>query len=179
MRSILAGILLLVSLATAQAQDATFKFGGEPFVHKFETRGSQLYRQVEFGLADEPIEQWSKLVTIYSFPKGGNDAARAAARLASLIRERHKGAKYKVITNRKTAEAIIDFLLPVPDTELMEFNVFKYTPVGNELVALQFARRVKLGDIDGAELREIRERAIREMANYDMVQVKVYFGKAQ
>ena len=179
MRNILAGILLLASLATAQAQDATFKFGGEPFVHKFETKGSQPNRQIEFGLADEPIEKWSKLVTIYSFPKGGNDAARAAAVLANLIRERHTGAKYKVITNPKTSEAIVDFLLPVANTELMEFNVFKYTPVGNELVALQFARRVKLSEVDGVGLREIRERAIKEMASYEMAPVKAFFGNAR
>lgn len=103
---------------------------------------------------------------------------RAAANLANLIRERHKGAKYKVITNPKTSEAIIDFLIPVPNSELMEFNVFKYAPAGNELVALQFARRVKLGEIDGADLSEIRQQALKEMAQYEMAPVKAFFGKA-
>ena len=56
------------------------------------------------------------------------------------MRERYNGAKYKLITNPKTAEAIIDFLIAVPNSELMD--VFKYTPTGNDLVAMQFARRV-------------------------------------
>ena len=60
----------------------------------------------------------------------------------------------------------------------MEFNVFKYTPAGNELVALQFARRVKLGEVDADELRGIRERAISEIAQYDMTGVKAFLGKA-
>ena len=84
-----------------------------------------------------------------------------------------------MITNPKTAEAIIDFFIPVPNSELMEFNVFKYAPAGKELVALQFARRVKLGEIDGAELSEIRQNAIQEIAKYDIKCVKVFFGKAQ
>jgi hypothetical protein len=45
-------------------------------------------------------------------------------------------------------------------------------------VALQFARRFKLGEIDGEELREIRQRAIAEMAQYEMKPVKAHFGKA-
>jgi hypothetical protein len=82
-----------------------------------------------------------------------------------------------VVTNPKTAEAIIDFLIPVPNSALMEFNVFKYAPAGNELVALQFAQRVKLGEIDADALRGIRERAIKEMAEYRMEPVKAFFGK--
>ena len=112
-----------------------------------------------------------------AFPQGGSDATRAAVNLANLVRERYKGAKYKVITNPKTQEAIIDFLIPVPNSELMEFNVFKYAPAGDALVALQFARRVKLGEIDAEELSAIRQRAIKEMAAYEMAPVRAYFGK--
>jgi hypothetical protein len=78
-----------------------------------------------------------------------------------------------VIANPRTPEAIIDFLIPVPNSDLMEFNVFKYTPAGNALVALQFVRRVRLGEIDA----EIRRRAINEMVQYEMGAVKAYFGK--
>ena len=102
---------------------------------------------------------------------------RAAANLANLIRQRYSTAKYKAINNPKTSEAIIDFLLPVPKSELMEFNVFKYAPAGDGLVALQFARRVKLGELDADELSGIRQRAIKEMAAYEMGPVKAYFGK--
>ena len=178
MRALTAFLLLLVcSLSTANAQ--AFKFGGEEFVQKFEVKGRAPNRQVEFGLASESLERRTKLVTVHAFATNGNDAMRAAANLANLIRERHKGAKDAVINNPKTAEAIIDFLLPVPNSELMEFNVFKYAPAGNELVALQFAQRVKLGEIDATELRAIRERAIKEMADYEMSAVRAYFGKTR
>jgi len=169
-------LLLLVALSCAHAQPASFDFGGERFVKKFDA-SKPPNSQIEFGLPDEPIEAWTRLVTVHAFPNGGNDAARAAANLANLIKQRFPGATYKVIGNPKTSEAIIDFLLPVPNSDTMEFNVFKYAPAGNGLVALQYARRVKLGEIDGTELREIRERAINEMANYAMAPVNAYFAK--
>jgi len=50
-------------------------------------------------------------------------------------------------------------------------------PAGDGLVALQFARRVKLGEIDGQELSAIRQRALKEMTYYQMGPVKAYFGK--
>jgi hypothetical protein len=70
------------------------------------------------------------------------------------------------ISNTETLEAITDLLLPVPKSEMMVFNAFKYTPTGNRLVALQFARRAKLGEIDAKELLDIRQRAIKEMVDY-------------
>jgi hypothetical protein len=173
---VFAALLLLVcSLTAASAQ--TFRFGGEDYVQKFEVKGRAPNRQVEFGLPREPIEKWTRLVTVHYFTRNGNDATRAATVLANLVRDRYKGSKYKVINNPKTGEAIIDFLIPVPNTELMEFNVFKYAPTGNELVALQFAQRVKLGEIDGEDMRKLRDRAIQEMANYDMGPVKAFVGK--
>jgi hypothetical protein len=177
MKPFAALLLLLCSVALAVAEQATFRFGGDTYVKKFEVQGRAPNAQVEFGLAGEPIESWTRLVTLHAFSQSGNDAGRAAATLANLIRERHKGAPCRVVTNPKTAEAIIDFLIPVPNSELMEFNVFKYTPAGNELVALQFARRVKLGEVDADELHAIRERAIGEVAQYDMTAVKAFLGK--
>ena len=173
MRVIITLLFLMFTASLAGAERAAFDFGGERFVKKFDASKAP-NAQVEFGLADERIEAWTRLVTVHAFPNGGNDAMRAAANLANLIRQRYPTAKYKVINNPKTSEAIIDFLLPVPKSELMEFNVFKYTPAGNGLVALQFARRVKLGEIDAEELSDIRQRAIKEMAAYEMGSVKAF-----
>jgi hypothetical protein len=177
MRKLLALLFLVASVSFANAGVPAFDFGGERFVKKFEAKVPAPNQQIEFGLESETLQGWTRLVTLHSFPQGGNDAGAAANRLANLVRERYKGAKYKVITNAKTGEAIIDFLIPVPNSDLMEFNVFKYTPAGNELVALQFARRVKLGEIDAEELYGIRQRAIKEMAGYEMAPVRAYFGK--
>ena len=176
MKRLLALLFLLATVSLAAAGTPTFTFGGENYVEKFKVKGRAPNAQVEFGLADETLKGWTKLVTLHAFTNQ-NDAMRAAANLANLIRERHQGAKYKVISNPKTAEAIIDFLIPVPNSAWMEFNVFKYAPAGNELVALQFARRVKLGEIDAEELADIRQRAIKEMATYEMGPVKAYLGK--
>jgi hypothetical protein len=178
MRRILALLFLLASISFANAEVSALDFGGEHFVKKFEVSNLAPNQQVEFGLETETLKDWTKLVTVHSFARNGNDAMRVAAGLANLVRERYKSAKYKVINNPKTFEAVIDFLIPVPNAELMEFNVFKYTPVGNELVALQFARRVKLGAVDGDELADIRRRALTEMTQYEMGPVKAYFGKA-
>jgi hypothetical protein len=173
-KKILALLVLVASVSLAAADAPSFQFGGERFVKKFEA-GRAPNLRIEFGLETETLKDWTRLLTIHSFPQGDNDAERAAAKLANLIRERHKGTKYKVITNPNTSEAIINFLIAVPNSELMEFNVFKYTPAGNELVALQFAQRVKLGEIDAEELAGIRQRAIKEMAQYEMGPVKAYF----
>lgn len=176
MRTIAALLFLLCTLSFACAQAPSFTFGGQTFVKKFDASKAP-NSQVEFGLASEPIENWTRLVTVHAFPNGGNDAMRAATNLANLIKQRYPGAKYKVIGNPKTSEAIIDFLLPVPNSDTMEFNVFKYTPAGNGLVALQFARRVKLGEIDAEELSDIRQRAIKEIADYEMGPVKAYVAR--
>ena len=123
-----AALLLFLASSFANAGTATFKFGGEHFVQKFEVKGRAPNAQIEFGLAFEPLKEWTKLVTLHSFVNNGNDAKRAAASLANLVRERYKGAKYELITNAVTGEAIIDFLIPVPNSEFLEFNVFKYAP---------------------------------------------------
>lgn len=177
MKKLFALLLLVASVSFAGAGAPSFQFGGERFVKKFEA-GRAPNQQIEFGLENETLKDWTKLVTIHSFPQGGNNAGAAAAKLANLVRERYRGAKYKVITNPKTSDSIVDFLIAVPNSDLMEFNVFKYTPTGNELVAMQFARRLKLGEVDAEELSDIRQRAIKEMAQYEMGPVKAYFGKA-
>ena len=177
MRHLLALLFLCAATAFAAADTPAFTFGGERYVQKFEVKGRAPDAQIEFGLVGESLEGWTKLLTLHSFTKNGNDAARAVTVLANLIRERHKGTKYGVISNPKTTEAIIDFLLPVPNSELMEFNVFKYAPAGNELVALQFAQRIKLGEVDADQLRAIRAKALDAMANYEMAPVKAFFGK--
>lgn len=179
MRTIVALLLLVCSAAFAHADTPAFKFGGEAFIKKFEVKGRAPNAQIEFGLAGETLEGWTKLLTLHAFATSGNDANRAVANLASLVRQRYKTSNYKVINNPKTAEAIIDFLIPMPNSDLHEFNVFKYAPAGKELVALQFAYRVDLMEIGVDAMRAFRQRAIQEMAAYDMAPVKAFFGKSQ
>jgi len=179
MRTIITLLFLACSAAFAHADTPAFKFGGEAFIKKFEVKGRAPNAQIEFGLAGESLEGWTKLLTLHAYATSGNDANRAAANLANLVRQRYKTSNYKVINNTKTAEAIIDFLIPVPNSDLHEFNVFKYAPAGKELVALQFALRVDLLKVGVDAMRAFRERTIQEMAGYDMAPVKAFLGKSQ
>jgi len=176
MKRIVALLLLFSWAALAQADAPTFTFGGETYLKKFEVQGLAPNAQVEFGLATESLEGWTRLVTPHSFTQSGNDAGRAAAALANLVRESYKGAPLRLMTSAQSAEAIIDFLISAPNSDVMEFNVFKYAPAGDGLVAFQFARRIRFGEVDGAALREIRERAVSEIAQYDMAPVRAFFG---
>ena len=176
MRRVAALLILLGAAALAHADAPTFTFGGETYLKKFEAQGLAPNAQVEFGLASESLEGWTRLVTLHSFAQGGNDAGRAAAALANLVRENYKGAPLRLMTSAQSAEAIIDFLISAPNSDVMEFNVFKYAPAGDGLIAFQFARRIRFGEVDGAALREIRERAVSEVAQYDMAPVRAFFG---
>jgi hypothetical protein len=170
-------LLLLCAAALAHADAPTFVFGGETYVKKFEVQGTAPNAQVEFGLATESLEDWTRLVTLHSFTQSGNDPERAAAALANLVRENYKGAPLRLMASPQSTEAIIDFLISAPNSNVMELNVFKYARAGDGLVAFQFARRIKFGEVDGAALRDIRERAINEIAPYDMGPVRAFFGK--
>ena len=62
----LAAFLLMTgSLSSAQGS-RTFRFGGEQFVQKFDVKGIAPNRQVEFGLSNETLEGWTRLVTLSS-----------------------------------------------------------------------------------------------------------------
>ena len=63
-----------------------------------------------------------------------------------------------MIKNKDKGDAIIDFLTWAPDSDVMEFNVFKYARAeyGPGLVALQYAQRFKLGDMSVEQFRALR-----------------------
>jgi hypothetical protein len=176
MRTIVALLLLVGAIALGRAETAAFTFGGERFVKKFEVRGLAPNQQVEFGLENETLEGWTSLVTLHSFVRSGNVPANAAANLANVLRQRYPGSPYKIATHPKTSETIIDFMIPA-NADVLEFNVFKYAPAGGELVALQFARRIKFRDMTRDEMAAIRQRALDEIADYEISAVKAYFGK--
>lgn len=178
MRKILALLLLLLSTSLAAAETASVTFDGERFVKKHEVSGNPAAVMVEFGLEGESLPGWNKLVSLHSFPRGGNDAPRAAANLMKLVKDRYQDAPVQLLTNDKTSEAVIDFLISAPGSDVVEFNVFKYAPVGNEIIALQYARRFKRGEFDAKGFDALRQRAVDEMARYEMTPVRTYFRKS-
>ncbi len=179
LRALIPALLLAAALLLSgnlAAQTPAVEFLGQKFEKKFEGGNPQnASRFVEFGLPPEPIKQWTKMVSYRHFPKSEPDTKKAATVLGQLVKQRDKDARLAIITNDKTQEAIIDFLIGQGET--MEFNVFKYTKApGGGLVATQYAIRFKLGEMDGGELKKIRTAAVNEMAKFDQSKAFAYFG---
>lgn len=176
MRFLLALFLTAAISAPALAQAPTTEFLGQKFEKKFEGGNpANASKFVEFAPPQEDIKQWTRLVSYRVFPKMEQDAVKAVNTIAKLLMERDKGARYSVVQNEKTKEAIIDFLTTVKD-DVMEFNVFKYTPApGGGMVATQYAMRFRIGSTTAEEMRKVRTAAVGEMAKYDQKKVFEYF----
>jgi len=179
---VLAALLASVSLARAEAP--TVEFGGEQYTLNFEDQavlpdGRPGDGLAEFTLASETVEDWSKLVAYHAYPEMGDDPVAAVQVLGKIVKETNKDANYAIIENDKTGEAIIDFLTWAPESEVMEFNVFKYARAANGkgLVAMQYAQHIKLGDLDVEGMRGLRARSVDDMAATDMSQAQDYFAR--
>jgi len=183
MRTLLTLLFILASVALARADVPTVDFGGQRYQLDYEDDtklpgerpGNGL---AEFTLAGETVNDWTKLVAFHVYPNGGDDPALAAAALGKVVKEVNKDASFALLENPKSGDAIIDFLTWAPGSDIMEFNVFKYAraETGPGLVALQFAQRFKLGDLDVEDFRALRTRAVEEMARSDIGQARSYFA---
>jgi hypothetical protein len=108
----------------------------------------------------------------------GNDPVAAVEAVGKAVKENNKDANFAILANDKSGEAIIDFLTWAPDSDVMEFNVFKYARAsdGRGLLAMQYAQHIKLGDIDVEGMRALRERSVDNMASTDMGEAQKYFA---
>ena len=178
MRRIAFLIATLLLVAPAAAQTGSVDFGGNTYVQKFEGAKNAPDIFVEFGLAPEPIEKWTKLFVFHAQPGAGNDPMHAAANLAKVLKTHDKNAPFRIIENKASGEVIIDFLTSAEDSDTVEFDVFKFARAGGGrgLVAAQFAFRFTLGEVDATKLKEIRRRAIADMASFEMAAVKNHFA---
>ncbi len=109
----------------------------------------------------------------------GDDPLEAVETVGKVVKETNKDANYAIVTNDETGESIIDFLTWAPESDVMEFNVFKYarSADGRGLVAMQYAQHIKLGEIDVEGMRALRKRAVDDMAAEDITQAQDYFAK--
>ncbi len=121
---------------------------------------------------------WTKLFAYYVFPEAGDDPVMMAQEMGKATKEQNPDANFAVIKNKKDGDAIIDFLTWAPDSDVMEFNVFKYARAeyGPGLVGLQYAQRFKLGDLSVDQFRALRARAVEAMANTDIGQARNFFA---
>ncbi len=111
----------------------------------------------------------------------GDDPVAAVQMVGKVVKETNKDANFAIVENEKTGEAIIDFLTWTPESDVMEFNVFKYARAANGkgLVAMQYAQHIKLGDIDVEGMRALRARSVDDMAARPLLRRRHYFARKQ
>ena len=177
---------LVATVALARAETPTVEFGGERFTLNFEDQatledGSRGEGLAEFTLPGETVEDWSKLFAYHAYPEMGDDPVAAVKMVGKVVKETNKDANFAIVENEKTGEAIIDFLTWTPESDVMEFNVFKYarSAAGKGLIAMQYAQHIKLGDIDVAGMRALRARFVDDMAALAITPAQDYFARKQ
>ena len=186
MRLLPVAVALLAWVSLARAETPSIEFAGDRFTLNFEDRaqqedGSPGDGLAEFTLAGETVNDWSKLFAFHAYPEMGDDPVAAVKMVGKVVKETNKDANFAIIENEKTGEAIIDFLTWAPESDVMEFNVFKYARAadGKGLVAMQYAQHIKLGDVDVEGMRALRTRSVQDMADPDISQAQAYFARKQ
>lgn len=171
----LALVVIMLTGGAAWAADDTVIFAGATFAKKHEARNGP-NAIVEFTSDGESIEAWTRLFAFHAFTATTDDPVRAARRLGALVKQRNPAAKFSVIKSNTGPEVIIDFLTWPPDDSTLEFNVFKYGPAAKGLVAAQFARRFKLGDMSADKVKAMRHEMLEAMAKFDLGQARARLG---
>ena len=179
----LVAICLATVAAIAHADTPTVEFDGQQYHLDYQDQAKPENGQpgnglAEFTLQGETVNNWTKLFAYYSFPQSGDDPSLMAAEVGKAVVETNPGANYALYENKKDGDAIIDFLTWAPESDVMEFNVFKYARAeyGPGLVALQYAQRIKDGDLDVEGMQALRARAVAEMAQAEIAQARQYFA---
>jgi hypothetical protein len=176
-------VALLASFSLARADTPSVEFDGQRYTLNFEEQGTQPDGEpgdaiAEFTLAGETVQNWSKLFAYYAYPGMGDDPVAAVQALGNAVKEKNKDANFAMIGNEEKGVAIIDFLTWEPESDIMEFNVFKYTRAadGRGLIAMQYAQHIKLGEMDVEGIKALRVRAVVDMAATDMAPAQAYFA---
>ena len=186
MRQLRVVIAMLAWVTLAHAEAPTVEFAGDRYTLNFEDQaqqedGSPGDGLAEFTLPGETVNDWSKLFAYHAYPEMGDDPVAAVKMVGKVVKETNKDANFAIIENEKTGEAIIDFLTWTPESDVMEFNVFKYARAadGKGLVAMQYAQHIKLGEIDVEGMRALRASSVQEMADTAISQAQAYFARKQ
>ncbi len=184
MRAALGSMLFLASVSCGLAEVPMIDFGGQKYHLDYQDRaklpnGGFGNGVAEFTLPGETVNDWTKLFAFHSYPEAGDNPGLAAATLGKVVKEVNKDANFALTEDPKTGEAIVDFLTWAPDSDVMEFNVFKYARAANGagLIALQYAQRLKAADMDVADFRALRQRSVEEMARTNVAPAREFFAE--
>ena len=163
-----AGLLAVIAPQAAKAGEVEFL--NETYVTAHEDIRAIGFSLVEYVRPAEKIETWTKLVGFHKFPDNTETPKQAVQVFAQILKKIDPAHRSSIIENPNTGEAIIDFLVSKEGSDVMEFNVYKYArhPSGIGLIAIQFAQRFTLGEVDADELKAVRSKAVDEAAAFDM-----------
>jgi hypothetical protein len=180
----LIAICLAAVAAIAQADTPTAEFDGQRYHLDYQDFAKQKDGQpgnglAEFTLQGETVNNWTKLYAYYSFPESGDDPALMVEEVGKAVKQTNPDANYQTYVADKGGDAMIDFLTWAPGSDVMEFNVFKYARAedGPGLVAVQYAKRFKFGDLDVEGLRALRAHSVEEMAHTDVGPARSFFAE--
>ncbi|HEX8664421.1 MAG TPA: hypothetical protein VF744_10370 [Beijerinckiaceae bacterium] len=171
-RIALALLSLLTPVAIAAAAPASIVFDGEELVRKHEQANAKA-GIVEFVPAGESLDGWTQLVGFHAFFDNPGSPKQAGETLTRLTEKRYPGSMSRLRT--KGDEALVDFVLKVPNGDVVECNVFKYGrgPGGRGIVAFQYARRFR--GFDPQDARVLCGRWMAETARFDLSLVRAAF----
>jgi hypothetical protein len=180
----LLAICLAAVAVIAHADTLTAEFNGQQYHLDYQDQAKQENGQrgnglAEFTLQGETVNNWTKLFAYYSFPESGDDPSLMVEEVGKTVKQSNPDANYQTYVNKKGGDAIIDFLTWAPGSDVLEFNVFKYARAeyGPGLVAVQYAQRFKIGELDVEGIRALRARSVEEMAHVDVAQARSYFAQ--
>lgn len=166
----LAIVALVVSVTSAASAAESLEFDGQTLELAYQARENKEAIR-EFIPRGETLETWTKLAAIRDYADHDDPAAMVAA-VVRGIREKYPEAPYKVLVNKKSGDAIVDFLLWPEDESFTEFNVFRYSkgPRGG-LVSQQYALRAYGNDTKAflTGLRPQREKLVTLMSGTGLV----------
>ena len=150
-RTVLALAAAVAGLTAARAEP-TLVFRGETFVQRYES-GNDKARLAEFVPPGETLQTWTKLIGYRAVFDSVQSPTDAAAVVGKLARQRYAGAKPRVMV--KGSEALVEFVAKAPNSNVIEYNVFKYAPGqdGRGIVSFQYAQRFRGLDPDDARAR--------------------------
>jgi len=184
MRALLMSLWLVAAFLPARAEPMTFDFGGERYTVDYQAQvkqpdGTAGQGIAEFTLKGETVDNWTKLIGYHYYPEQVGAPAQAAANLGKYLKEINNDFTYALFNTKENDDAIIEFMTWEGNSEIVEFDVFRYArpESGPGVIALQFAQRLKLKDLSVEEFQALRERAVAAMMKAEIGPMRSYFAE--